>query len=135
MDLISGALLVGSMYTAFEVIDRLDIGEVVASKFRRKDDYCLTLGYRRICGMRVPIIANMKITPHLLVCGLSGQGKSKCIEYTIKNKNAILLNAFEEDFRSVKCRRVFGNENILRYLTKLLESPYKRETPFYVVID
>ncbi len=135
MDLLSGALLVGSMYTAFEVIDRLDLGEVVASKFRRKDDYCLTLGYRRICGMRVPITANMKITPHLLVCGLSGQGKSKCIEYTIKNKDSILLNAFEEDFRSVKCRRVFGNENILRYLTRLLEDPYKRETTFYVVID
>ena len=133
--LIDYALLTGSSYLLYKAIEKLDPAELIASKFKKNDEYCLTLGYRRICGIRVPVIANMRVTPHLLVCGLSGQGKSKCIEYTIKNKDSILLNAFEEDFRSVKCRRVFGNENILRYLTRLLEDPYKREKPFYVVID
>jgi hypothetical protein len=65
MDLISGALLVGSMYTAYEVIDRLDIGGLIASKFKSKSNYCLTLGHTKGV-LKKDIIVDFRITPHLL---------------------------------------------------------------------
>lgn len=65
MDLISGSLLVGSMYATYEIIDRLDIGGVIASKFKSKSNYCLTLGHTK--GVfKKDIIVDFRITPHLL---------------------------------------------------------------------
>ena len=65
MDLISGALLVGSMYTAYQVIDRIDLGGVIASKFKSKSNYCLTLGHTKGV-LKKDIIVDFRITPHLL---------------------------------------------------------------------
>ena len=135
MMLIDYALLTGSSYLIYKAVEKLDLAELISSKFKKNDEYCLTLGYRRICGVKVPITVNMRSCPHLLVCGLSSQGKSKCVEYAMKDRDCILLNAFEEDFKSLKCRRIIGNEKILKYLTGLLENPYKRERPFFIVID
>ena len=131
--LIDYALLTGSSYLLYKDIEKIDLAELISSKFKKNDEYCLTLGYRRICGVKVPITVNMRSCPHLLVCGLSSQGKSKCVEYAMKNRDCILLNAFEEDFRSLKCRRIIGNEKILKYLTGLLENPYKREKPIPII--
>ena len=65
LDLISGALLVGSMYTTYEIIDRLDIGGAIASKFKSKSNYCLTLGHTK--GVfKKDIIVDMRLAPHLL---------------------------------------------------------------------
>ena len=65
MDLMSAGLLLGSIYTAYEVIDRLDIGGVIASKFKSKSNYCLTLGHTK--GVfKKDIIVDFRITPHLL---------------------------------------------------------------------
>ena len=50
----------------------------------KENDYTLTVGYSGILHRK--IIIDMKLTAHLLVCGLSGQGKSKCVEYAIRNK-------------------------------------------------
>lgn len=98
------------------------------------DDYKLVLGYSGKL-VKKPIIVDMRSTPHLLCCGLSGQGKSRCIEYAIKGKDVVLLNAFYDDFKTIKGRRIVGNENILKYLESLVKEPYKREKPLYIVID
>ena len=136
LDLMSGTLLIGSMYTAYEIIERLDIGEIVASRFKTYDEYSLVLGYRRKGPFKIPISVSMLVCPHLLIAGLSSNGKTKCVEYAIKDKsNVVILNAFSEDFKSCKCRRIIGNDKILKFLTGLLENPYKRKTPLYVVID
>lgn len=100
----------------------------------KENEFTLKVGYSGTL-IKKPIIVDMKITPHLLCCGLSGNGKSKCIEYAMRGKNCILINAFEEDFRTIKAQRIIGNDNILEYLKNLLETPYKREEPFYIVID
>ena len=65
MDLMSASLLVGSIYTAYEVVDRLDVGGVIASKFKSKSNYCLTLGHTKGV-LKKDIIVDFRITPHLL---------------------------------------------------------------------
>ena len=88
-----------------------------------KDDYVLVIGHTK--GLfKTPIMVDMRATPHLLCCGLSGQGKSRCIEYAIKDKDVILLNAFKDDFKAVKARKIIGNENILHFLENIIKEPY-----------
>ena len=53
-------------------------------------------------------------------------------------KNVTILNAYEDDFTTVKnARRIIGNEKILKYLTNLLENPIKRKEDdiLFLVID
>jgi DNA segregation ATPase FtsK/SpoIIIE-like protein len=96
-------------------------------------DKQLLLGYE--IGNYKPIVIDMAITPHLFVCGLSQCGKSRMIEFAIKDKNVILLNVFEEDFKSIKSERINGNDNIKEYLKKLVAEPCYRSSPIYIVID
>ena len=82
------------------------------------------------------IVVNMKNTPHLLVCGLSGQGKSRCIEYAMRDKlNITLINAFEDDFKSINCERIYGCEEIQNYLVRLLQDKHYFKIPKFIVID
>ena len=97
----------------------------------KETDYTLTVGYSGI--LRRKIVVDMKLTAHLLVCGLSGQGKSKCIEYAMKNKNCVLLNAFREDFKSINCLRINDIEQILEFLENIKDQ--YQENPLYIVID
>lgn len=97
----------------------------------KESDYTLTVGYSGI--LRRKIVVDMKLTPHVLVCGLSGQGKSKCVEYAMKNKNCVILNAFREDFTSIKCLRINDIEQILEYLESI-KYVYNNK-PLYIVID
>lgn len=102
------------------------------------NDSQLLLGYAPKEGLLdsdKPIIANMKRTPHLLICGLSNCGKTKMVEYAIKDKSVILINVFDDDFRRIKARRINGNEKILFFFHELLKDIYKREKPLYIVID
>ncbi|WP_288326628.1 hypothetical protein [uncultured Clostridium sp.] len=98
----------------------------------------LKLGYTKGIINR-PIIVNMQTTPHLFTVGLSGSGKSKMVEKAIQGKNVILINAFADDFKTVKVlRRINGNTNILNFLNNLLENMKKRPKdiePLYIVID
>ena len=72
MDILSGALLLGSMYTTYEIINKLDPGSIIAAKFRTYDEHCLTIGYMRKGGVfKVPVTCDFKRTPHLLISGLS----------------------------------------------------------------
>ena len=97
----------------------------------KENDYTLTVGHTEILHRK--ILVNMKLTPHLLVCGLSGQGKSKCIEYAKRNKNCVLLNAFREDFTSINCLRINDIEQILQFLENIKDK--YQEKPLYIVID
>lgn len=96
----------------------------------------MIIGYHKDGICKRPIIVNMLNTPHMFVCGLSGNGKTRMIEYAIKDKNVILINAMEKDFKSCKkARRIIGNENILEYLNTITENIYLRKNPLYLVID
>lgn len=118
-------------------VDKFGIGEKLISLCSRNkelDEYMLQVGYSGI--LRKQIIVNFRTTPHLLVCGLSGQGKSKMVESAIKfKKNVILLNVFEDDFTSIKSRRINEVGEILIFLKALLEDKKKYDEPIYVVID
>jgi hypothetical protein len=72
MDLMSSALLLGSMYTVYEVVNRIDPASIITAKFRTYDEHCLTIGYMRKGGVfKVPVTCDFKRTPHLLISGLS----------------------------------------------------------------
>lgn len=123
------------------VVDKFNIGQGLINIFstaknkKLLDQYSLLIGYSGSL-LKKQIIVNMKITPHVLVCGLSGSGKSKMVESAIADKkNIVLLNVFEDDFTSTRGRRVNGNDNILKYLQDLIKEPYKRQEPLYIVID
>ena len=99
------------------------------------DEYTLLIGHDRF----KPITVNMNCTPHLLITGLSGQGKSRCLKVMLLNlqdkADIILCNAFEDDFKGVQARKIYGEPNILNYITSVLENLYKREKPLYIVIE
>ena len=99
------------------------------------DGYTLLIGHDRF----KPITVNMNSTPHLLVTGLSGQGKSRCLKVMLLNlqdkADIILCNAFEDDFKGVRARKIYGEQNILNYITSVLENLYRREKPLYIVIE
>lgn len=136
MDLISSALFIGSMYTTYEIINKLDIGEIVASRFKKVDSNCLTIGYKRRLGMKIPIVIDQKKTPHCMIVGLSGSGKSKMVEGALKEKkNCVVLNAFPEDMQTLNCRRIFGEERIFKFLSNLLENKQYYEDGLFIVVD
>lgn len=95
----------------------------------------LLLGYNR---KGEPITVDMKKTPHIGVQGISNSGKSKMVELALRNlKNAdiVLLNCFSDDFKSIKTRRINGNENILAFFNDMLKDPYIRKRPLFLVLD
>lgn len=95
----------------------------------------LLLGYKDTGEL---LTADMLKTPHLGVVGLSNNGKSKMIEVALNNlsdADIILINTFRKDFRTVKARRVNGDEDILLLLNTIIENKYIHERPLYLVID
>ena len=131
--LIDYSLIVGAGIVMYELSKSI-LSHLGSPRNCFKDDYVLVIGHAKGL-LKTPITVDMRTTPHLLCCGLSGQGKSRCIEYAIKDKDVVLLNAFEDDFKNIKARRIIGNENILHYLETLVREPYKRDKPLYIVID
>ena len=86
------------------------------------------------------IIVDMLKTPHIGIQGASNSGKSKGVELALNNikdkVDIILLNTFESDFKSLtEARRINGNENILKYLKSIIDEPYRRNRPLYLVLD
>jgi hypothetical protein len=98
-------------------------------------DTQLLLGYSKRSSIMYPIIVDMKKTPHMFVCGLSNSGKTCMIESAVKDKDVILINTFKEDFKSIKARRINGNEKILEFLQGIIKDIYYREKPLFVVMD
>lgn len=96
----------------------------------------LIVGYKKEKFLKKPIIIDMGKTPHLFICGLSGNGKTRMIEYAIQGKQVIILNAMKNDFRSCsKARRISEKARISEFLTNIIDNPYIRERPLYIVID
>lgn len=89
--------------------------------------------YILYCG-KIPF--NMKLTPHILVAGLSGQGKSMFVQSLLIGRDDIkvtLLNVFRDDMRGIKGRRINSLNGIKSYLETLLNEP--SDIPEYIVID
>lgn len=125
--------------TAILLGERLDMLEekMIPGNIKLRETQ-LILGYEEIGLTRWPIIVDMEVTPHLFVCGLSGNGKTRMIEYAISGKDCILLNVDRRrDFLSIDhtTRRINGKENILNYLNTILNDIFHRDSPFFIVID
>lgn len=99
------------------------------------DEYTLLAGYNK----EGCITINMLRTPHVLITGLSGQGKSRCLKVMLLNLqdkvDIVLCNCFAEDYSKVKARKIYGEVNILNYINLLLENIKKREKPLYIVFE
>lgn len=102
------------------------------------DDFELRIGYRDFIFIKKPIVIDMRITPHIFISGLSGQGKTKMAEYMFKDKNVILINVFKDNLQSINAKRINGNDNILNFFLNLFDDLSKRDEnsePLYILID
>ena len=85
-----------------------------------------------------PLLVDMSSTPHLLITGLSGQGKSRMAKTMLLNARGadiIICNAFKRDYKCVQARFINGEVNILNYLKSVLEEPYIRNKTLYIVLE
>ena len=132
-----GALDVNLYYKNKVIELELFLNELQELKYYKiqLNPYELLLGYD-LKGN--PLIVNIKKTPHLLISGLSGQGKTYMLKTIIKNLDTtvIMLNAFIEDYKELNnVLHIQREEAILRRLESLLDNPYKREKPVYVFFE
>lgn len=121
IDLYLGTLVTGIIsYELIKLKDKIVINPP-------KDPYILRSG---------KIAFDMRLSPHILVAGLSGQGKTKFVESLLMDRDdidVILLNVFKDDMRGIKARRINTLEGIKNLLENVLEP--NRSTPLYIVID
>lgn len=93
----------------------------------------LLLGYNQ----QGYIIADMGKYPHLLISGLSNQGKSKMVNYMLKNlgdrANILILNGFKEDYRGFTL--VQGTKAIQRRIEAILKDKEIRIKPLYLILE
>lgn len=112
---------------------RCEIKDIIGARRKITDCYKVLIGYKPSI-VKIPIIIDFKVTPHLLICGLSGQGKSKMVESAFNDKKVVLLNAFKDDFKTLKVlRRINDPDKIIYFLNNIIKS-YKEE-PIYIIID
>ena len=105
-------------------------------QYKTLNQYQLQVGYKNNLIVKKPIVIDMRITPHIFIAGLSGNGKTKMVEYALKDKKVVLINVFEEDLKFFKSSwRINGNDNILKYLNNLLKNIKRHERPLYIIID
>lgn len=92
----------------------------------------------------LPLTANMIESPHLLITGLSGQGKTGMVRCMIKNlincgnTNIILLNAFMDDYRGFNLQYILNHGDIKELFKELLgviEVGKKRTKPLYLIFE
>ena len=97
-------------------------------KLQRKSPYVL-----RCKSM----IINNKLSPHTIIVGNSGQGKSKLAEYLVKGRNDInvtLINCYSDDFASLtNVKRMTEIAEIMEYLGNVLNTAHKK--PLYLIVD
>ena len=91
-----------------------------------------------------PVIADMLESPHLLLTGLSGQGKTGMLRVMIKNllenNNAdiVLLNGFADDYRGFNIKQIISQEEIKNFIESELqgiEEDKKKNKPLYVIFE
>ena len=92
----------------------------------------------------IPVIADMLESPHLLLTGLSGQGKTGMLRVMIKNllenNNAdiVLLNGFADDYRGLNIKQIISQEEIKNFIESELqgiEEDKKKNKPLYVIFE
>ena len=95
----------------------------------------LVIGYDPFSYEMTPIIADMYKNPHMLVSGLSQQGKTSMVEYAIRGRQSIILNAMPDNFQSIEpIERITEYDEMIYILGELIKSRKLKE-PLYVVID
>ena len=98
--------------------------------------YQLVLGYD---FKGDPIITDMSATPHLGVVGTSKMGKSVCIEMALQaiqeQINILMINCFNDDFKSLQGRRINENEEMKEVIEEELNNKEWRQKPLYILID
>ena len=85
-----------------------------------------------------PLIVDMKQTPHLLITGLSGQGKTGLLRGIIKsitNADVVLCNGFADDFKDFDIQHLLGEENISDFIQNLLDSKEVQKKPLYIILE
>lgn len=99
--------------------------------------------YQILCGFDnygEPIFVDMKVSTHLLVTGLGGNGKTGMVRILIKNiqyfnkADVVLLNGFDDDFGGFNLRHITDHGEIKEYIQSLLNG-YKRDRPLYIVFE
>ena len=138
----AGAFLASELITHGDVVDsikdklriyRKEKNEI--SNFREPLSNELVIGYNPFSYDRVPIIADMYKNPHMLVSGLSQQGKSSMVEYALRGKQSIILNSIQDNFSSIEPIDIITDyEEMIYVLGELIKSGRSKE-PLYVVID
>ena len=134
---------VGGMIAA-EILNNEDAVDFIKSKLRmyRKDKLLreplpneLVIGYDPFSYEMTPIIADMYKNPHMLVSGLSQQGKTSMVEYALRGRQSIILNAMPDNFQSIEpIERITEYDEMIYILGELIKSGKLKE-PLYVVID
>ena len=134
---------VGGMIAA-EILNNEDAGDFIKNKLRsyRKDKLLreplpneLVIGYDPFSYEMTPIIADMYKNPHMLVSGLSQQGKTSMVEYALRGRQSIILNAMPDNFQSIEpIERITEYDEMIYILGELIKSRKLKE-PLYVVID
>ena len=134
---------VGGMIAA-EILNNEDAVDFIKSKLRmyRKDKLLreplpneLVIGYDPFSYEMTPIIADMYKNPHMLVSGLSQQGKTSMVEYALRGRQSIILNAMPDNFQSIEpIERITEYDEMIYILGELIKS-VKLKEPLYVVID
>lgn len=130
MLLIDYALITGVGVLLYELTDKY-ISDAIINHSRSGDE-TLTVGYSGI--LKKPITVDMKIDSHILIVGNSNSGKSKLAEGMFQNKNVVILNAFPEDFPTLKGKRI-DHKDVLNYLDHVLDERTSDSEPLFLLID
>ena len=112
-------------------------GEFLNYRYVPLSPYQLLLGYG---DDKELLIADMKSRPHVLITGLSEQGKTgmvKCITTNlIPNADVIVCNCFKDDFDNIKGIRIIkGTKDTLTFLNNTYKNIYRRERPLYIILE
>lgn len=122
--LMDNGVLTLSIYKPQEFLDYKQV---------KLQDRELLLGYNQ----QGYIIADMGKYPHLLISGLSNQGKSKMVNYMLKNledrANILVLNGFKEDYRGFTL--VQGTKAIQRRIEAILKDKEIKTKPLYLILE
>lgn len=98
----------------------------------------LLLGY----NFSGTITTDMKKSAHLLISGLSNNGKTGLLRVLIKNiqynkkANVVICNAFNDDFKDFSNIRFMNTEESIKiFLESILSKPFRREKPLFIVLE
>ena len=133
MILLDYALLTGAGIIMYELSKSL-LSHLGSSRNCFNSDKVLVVGYEDKL-IRKPITIDMDIDSHVLIIGLSNCGKSKLAEGMLRGKSVTIVNAFPEDFPTLKGQRIVGEDKILNYLEHVLDGRTSDSKVHYLLID